>query len=248
MVLESISPIDILKTTSRQALGDHNPPSASIQVAENVTGHDATSAGLSSTTANRQQVALDNQRSKADGAEEDEDESLALARRLMAEEAMASYEYHFSLMRQSTEFLSAEDLAAYNAIMAEDQEGTVPQDDWAELEDNEGNVSYETLLHLGELIGDVKTERWTMHAQRVIEKMPSFQFRLTTLHQSRMRADDSESKCLVCQCEYEDGEQLRRLPCGHCFHMSCVDQWLRTKDVCPYCRQPVLDPSTGESR
>ncbi|KAJ1561720.1 E3 ubiquitin-protein ligase rnf43 [Cladochytrium tenue] len=39
--------------------------------------------------------------------------------------------------------------------------------------------------------------------------------------------------CAVCVCEYEAGERVRRLNCGHCFHASCVDPWLATPTQIP---------------
>ena len=29
---------------------------------------------------------------------------------------------------------------------------------------------------------------------------------------------DHDCTCAVCLCDFEDGEQLKRLPCGHHFH------------------------------
>lgn len=31
------------------------------------------------------------------------------------------------------------------------------------------------------------------------------------------------------------------VPCGHQFHTKCILQWLRYKNSCPICRQPLLD-------
>lgn len=37
--------------------------------------------------------------------------------------------------------------------------------------------------------------------------------------------------------EYQDKEVLRIMPtCGHNFHLSCIDVWLRKQSTCPVCR------------
>mmetsp|Transcript_30268 Transcript_30268/g.64413 ORF Transcript_30268/g.64413 Transcript_30268/m.64413 type:complete len:561 (+) Transcript_30268:83-1765(+) len=42
------------------------------------------------------------------------------------------------------------------------------------------------------------------------------------------------STCGVCLGEFEDGDELRLLPCGHRFHRDCIDQWLlQSSTVCP---------------
>jgi hypothetical protein len=170
----------------------------------------------------------------------EEEESIELARQMMAEEAMASYHHHFQIVRDSADF-SQEDREALQAALAED-EREAQEEEGADIEqDEEGNMSYETMLQLGERIGDVKAERWTMVAQKHIAKLPVFTFQnATSMKDNGKEENDSDLKCLVCQCEYEQDESLRRLPCGHCFHTDCVDQWLKTKDFCLYCRQTIV--------
>jgi len=40
-------------------------------------------------------------------------------------------------------------------------------------------------------------------------------------------------RCYICLADYEEGDQIRVLPCFHEYHMSCVDKWL--KEIHGYC-------------
>lgn len=166
--------------------------------------------------------------------EEEEDpeaESIALARMLMEQEAIESYgALSADFLRYNSHQFSREDLAALQAAMAED-EGS---DDG-----EEEPFSYDVMLRLGESIGDVKKERWNLVASSEIAKLEEFKF----LAQDAEGKDENDCsvKCLVCQFAYEQEETLKRLPCGHVFHSVCVAQWLKDNDICPYCRQTIVD-------
>ncbi|CAL9118586.1 unnamed protein product [Musa textilis] len=64
------------------------------------------------------------------------------------------------------------------------------------------------------------------------------------------KADDGvlgepPADCAVCLSELRDGELVRLLPkCGHAFHLTCVDTWLRSHVNCPLCRAPVVFPTS----
>ncbi|KAG8088537.1 hypothetical protein GUJ93_ZPchr0010g10878 [Zizania palustris] len=50
----------------------------------------------------------------------------------------------------------------------------------------------------------------------------------------------SAAGCCVCISRFCDGEEVRRLPCGHAFHRDCVDRWLALcRRTCPLCRLHV---------
>jgi len=53
-------------------------------------------------------------------------------------------------------------------------------------------------------------------------------------------------ECYICLSEYETGDSIRKLPCGHEFHCGCVDKWLTEMHrVCPLCRRDVCAESTS---
>uniref|UniRef100_A0A0E0F948 RING-type domain-containing protein n=1 Tax=Oryza meridionalis TaxID=40149 RepID=A0A0E0F948_9ORYZ len=45
-----------------------------------------------------------------------------------------------------------------------------------------------------------------------------------------------EKECGVCLEGFEEGDKLRKMPCEHYFHESCVFKWLQVSRLCPYCR------------
>ena len=60
-----------------------------------------------------------------------------------------------------------------------------------------------------------------------------------------------EEPCVICHESLLAGDEVRRLPCCHTFHRSCIDRWLRLKAVCPLDKLTVdqmLSQSTCLSR
>jgi len=49
-----------------------------------------------------------------------------------------------------------------------------------------------------------------------------------------------EGGCCVCQSAWEIGDTVRVLPCGHQFHIPCIDRWLtKHQPTCPLCKKGV---------
>ncbi|CAN0601754.1 unnamed protein product, partial [Ectocarpus sp. 12 AP-2014] len=46
----------------------------------------------------------------------------------------------------------------------------------------------------------------------------------------------SDNTCSVCLDDYEEGDELLQVTCGHVFHRACIDHWLKAHRVCPCCR------------
>ena len=87
----------------------------------------------------------------------------------------------------------------------------------------------EQLLELEEKVGNVSKGL----NKKQINKIPRFIY-------NKIRYKNIENKCVVCQYEYKNGENLTKLPCGHIFHTDCVDTWLSGNKICPMCHKEII--------
>lgn len=61
----------------------------------------------------------------------------------------------------------------------------------------------------------------------------------------RETGGSSSQCCVICTCDYEDGDSLRILPkCHHAFHVRCIDRWAYQSNhtstpKCPMCNVPL---------
>ena len=54
-------------------------------------------------------------------------------------------------------------------------------------------------------------------------------------------AEEKETLCTVCMDKYEWGDLRKHLPCGHHFHVECIDNWLSNQSTnCPLDGTPVF--------
>eukprot|EP00929_Paragymnodinium_shiwhaense_P000385 TRINITY_DN100635_c0_g1_i1.p1 TRINITY_DN100635_c0_g1~~TRINITY_DN100635_c0_g1_i1.p1 ORF type:complete len:491 (-),score=111.70 TRINITY_DN100635_c0_g1_i1:276-1748(-) len=49
------------------------------------------------------------------------------------------------------------------------------------------------------------------------------------------------TECELCLMDYEQGDELMRLPCLHLFHNHCVKPWLQKSYTCPVCQINVCE-------
>ena len=98
-------------------------------------------------------------------------------------------------------------------------------------EDEAGSPSqlpYETLLRLGEAVPAVSRGA----SVEAIDQ-------LRTISLEDAQADPTlhlQECCSICRMEWEEGDQLRAMPCGHADHVDCLDQWLGVNKCCPLCQ------------
>ena len=83
------------------------------------------------------------------------------------------------------------------------------------------------------------------HLQSVDFLFPIICYR-TSSDSSDSSTSSSGSKalqCAICIMDYETGDVIKELPCGHEFHSDCIDKWLPLKKICPLCRHDITKPS-----
>ncbi|KVI10621.1 Zinc finger, RING/FYVE/PHD-type [Cynara cardunculus var. scolymus] len=62
---------------------------------------------------------------------------------------------------------------------------------------------------------------------------------------SLCRATNQE--CSVCLTEFKPDAQINHLSCGHVFHKSCLEKWLKYWNItCPLCRSHMMIPKEVE--
>lgn len=61
----------------------------------------------------------------------------------------------------------------------------------------------------------------------------------------RIRTYETYDDCPICISEICACKGKRKLvketPCGHCFHPTCLNRWLRKHDTCPMCRTTLVE-------
>lgn len=63
-----------------------------------------------------------------------------------------------------------------------------------------------------------------------LQTLPRVHVSLPAEQASDMSSDRlREEECSICLVAYTLGDELRDLPCQHCFHRACIDEWLLRK-------------------
>jgi hypothetical protein len=59
-------------------------------------------------------------------------------------------------------------------------------------------------------------------------------------------ADPLNKDCAICCEKLDEGAEVLRLGCRHCYHSACLAQWLRRQNNCPLCRSAVARTQKAE--
>lgn len=98
------------------------------------------------------------------------------------------------------------------------------------------NMSYEELLALEERIGNVSTG---VTSEVMAQKLKKTRYSSLDAVVARY-SQECDIKCSICQEEYEEGDEIGKIECGHGYHSHCIQQWLVQKNQCPICKAAAL--------
>ncbi|CAN4095253.1 unnamed protein product [Withania somnifera] len=82
------------------------------------------------------------------------------------------------------------------------------------------------------------TEKCTGEIQGTVAGYMTLCGKDTPTDERSFSIDDAE--CSICLSTYDDGDELRELPCGHLFHCTCIDKWLYMSATCPLCKRSII--------
>ena len=175
-----------------------------------------------------------NNDSQSEKRQRELDESEKLAWELMRQENEEAYRVQVEYLQNSQDNISPEDLLLLQSMMNEENQQHLATNTLQnEEEDDKGEEEswdYERLLELGEVLGDVKTERWRKRSQAVISQLN--RFTLPATYTANSLSDmpglqcPSDTQCVVCMEDFIATEVLIALPCRHTFHETCCSLWL----------------------
>lgn len=163
---------------------------------------------------------LETIRSIEEDDEEDEDEE---------EIGSPSSDHHYGGNFESQEFE-----AELEFIEDDEESSYTDQIDEDDIDPDE--MSYEELIALGEIVGE---ESRGLSIEEITASLSPYVHKF-------VQCKTITDRCVICQIEYEEGEQLAALQCQHPFHTECINQWLQIKKVCPICSIEVTPRSNPD--
>ena len=60
-----------------------------------------------------------------------------------------------------------------------------------------------------------------------------------TILKEKPKKKGDEPNCLICLSDFEVGEKVSALPCFHCYHTKCLDEWIIRNAKCPVCKYEI---------
>lgn len=130
----------------------------------------------------------------------------------------------------NADFFESQEFGSEDLQFLEGDDEEMEEEDEIDPDD----LSYEELIELGEFIGEEKRGLSVNEIQSCLNPQ--------TCDFGGENKTGIIDRCVICQVEYEQDEQLAALQCDHPYHTDCITKWLQIKKVCPICGTEVSTP------
>jgi len=90
-----------------------------------------------------------------------------------------------------------------------------------------------------------KYKKWKdrQRVTEMLDTLPKYKYKLDQASYGEIQIDRDSADCAICLSSYDEGIELRILPCRHHYHQECIDQWLCLTPNCPLCKREILRPA-----
>lgn len=77
---------------------------------------------------------------------------------------------------------------------------------------------------------------------------PATEQQLDNLPTIKITEDDVRKnlECAICMEDFNLNDEVKKLPCKHCFHEPCIKEWLKLHGTCPVCRKNLNGEDTSQ--
>ena len=102
-------------------------------------------------------------------------------------------------------------------------------------------ITYAAILHFKQKAFEMQYENLLLQYEE--DERPQMNFSLYGLSPRQIietskvaKAKDNDGECSICIDDFQIGQKMRVLNCGHRFHLFCIDVWLMQHTSCPLCK------------
>ena len=96
-------------------------------------------------------------------------------------------------------------------------------------------VHFGKTFHAWEPHGSHQAEMRLSEAKQLVKELPTVRYSAGGELGAESDLRFRQTSCVICLHEYEEGETLCVLGCGHAWHGECLERWLSHRRTCPLC-------------
>ena len=123
----------------------------------------------------------------------------------------------------------------HNDENEDDENDEDDEEQEAEDEDEDDDLFQDTQAMMFIDIFNTQPQQCEDEKEKIIRNLPFFEY------QKFANAKEYNENCVICREEFIEKEFLMYLPCFHLYHKDCILIWLGKNDICPFCKNSIIN-------